>query len=85
MDFQKLAVVMAGKELVCVNKFGRPLVGGVQVVRDCTVPGRFQATPLQSQLLGDCRTGNDRGDTWENLPGKQLESARLSERSYAVH
>jgi len=38
------AVVMAEKELVCVGKFGRPLVGGVQVVRDCTIPGRSQAT-----------------------------------------
>jgi len=44
MDFQKSAVVMAGRELVCVDKFGRPLVGGVQVVRDCMVPGRSQAT-----------------------------------------
>jgi len=44
MDFQKSVVVFAGNELVCVDKFGRPLVGGVQVVRDCTVPGRFQAT-----------------------------------------
>jgi len=44
MDFQKSVVVMAGQELVCVDKFGRPLVGGVQVVRDCTVPERSQAT-----------------------------------------
>jgi len=44
MDFQKSVVVMAGEELVCVDKFGRPLVGGVQVVRDCTVPGRSQVT-----------------------------------------
>jgi len=44
MDFQKSVVVMAGRELVCVDKFGRPLVGGVQVVRDCMVPGRSQAT-----------------------------------------
>jgi len=44
MDFQKSAVVIAGKELVCVDKFCRPLVGGVQVVRDCTVPGKSQAT-----------------------------------------
>jgi len=27
MDFQKSAVVMAGKELIGVDKFGRPLVG----------------------------------------------------------
>jgi len=44
VDFQKSVVVMAGRELVCVDKFGRPLVGGVQVVRDCTVPGRSQVT-----------------------------------------
>jgi len=44
MYFQKLVVVVAGRELVCVDKFGRPLVGGVQVVQDCTVPGRSQAT-----------------------------------------
>jgi len=35
---------MVGKELACVDKFGRPLVGGVQVVQDCMIPGRSQAT-----------------------------------------
>jgi len=44
MDFQNFALVMAGKKLVCVDKFGRPLVGGVQVVNNCMVPGRSQAT-----------------------------------------
>jgi len=44
MDFHKSAVLMAGKELSCVDKFGRPLVGGVQVVRNCTVPDRSWAT-----------------------------------------
>jgi len=44
MDFQKSVVVMVGKELVCVDKFDRPLVSGVQVMRGCTVPGRSQAT-----------------------------------------
>jgi len=44
MDFQQSVVVMAEKELVCVDKFNRPLVGGVQVVPDCTVPGRCQTT-----------------------------------------
>jgi len=44
MDFHKSAVLMAGKELFCVDKFGRPLVGGMQVVHNCTVPGRFRAT-----------------------------------------
>jgi len=28
IDFSKLAVVMAKKELACVDKFGRPFVGG---------------------------------------------------------
>jgi len=32
MNFQNSAVVMAGKELVCFGKFGKPLVGRVQVV-----------------------------------------------------
>jgi len=35
---------MAGKELTCVDKSGRPLVGGVQVVRNCMIPGRSRAT-----------------------------------------
>jgi len=35
---------MAGRELTCVDKFGRPLVGGVQVVRNCTIPGCSRAT-----------------------------------------
>jgi len=46
MDFQKLAMVIVEKGVVCVNKFGRPLVGKIQVVQDCTVPGRSQATIL---------------------------------------
>jgi len=44
MDFHKSAMLMAGKELSCVDKFGHPLVGGMQVVRNCTVPGRSRAT-----------------------------------------
>jgi len=40
IDFSKLAVIMAERELACVDRFGRPLVGEVQVVRCCTVPGR---------------------------------------------
>jgi len=44
IDFQKSVMVMAGKELVCVDKFGRPLVDGVQAVQDGMVPGRSQAT-----------------------------------------
>jgi len=44
IDFNKSAVMMAGRELACVDRLGRPLVGGVQVVQRCTVPGRFQAT-----------------------------------------
>jgi len=44
IDFNKSAILMAGKELTCVDKSGRPLVGGVQVVRNCTIPGRSRAT-----------------------------------------
>jgi len=44
IDFCKSAVVMAGRELVCVDRFGRHLVGGVQVVQRCTVAGRSRAT-----------------------------------------
>jgi len=35
---------MARRELTCVDKFGRPLVGGVQVVRSCMIAGRYRAT-----------------------------------------
>jgi len=44
IDFKKSVVVMAGRELACVDKFGRPLVGRVQVVGDCMVPRRSHAT-----------------------------------------
>jgi len=44
INFSKSAILMAGKELTCVDKSGRPLVGGVQVVRNCTIPGRSWAT-----------------------------------------
>ena len=44
IDFSKSAMVMAGGELACVDKFGRPLVGGVQVVQNCTIPGPSCAT-----------------------------------------
>jgi len=44
IDFSKSAILMAGKELTCVDKSGRPLVGGVQVVRICMIPGRSRAT-----------------------------------------
>jgi len=37
-------MLMGDRELACVNKFGRPLAGGVQVVRNCTIPGRSRAT-----------------------------------------
>jgi len=43
-NFQKSAMVMAGKKLACVKKFGRTLVGEVQVVWDCINLGRSQAT-----------------------------------------
>jgi len=39
IDFNKWAVMMARHELACVDRFSGSLVGGVQVVRRCTVPG----------------------------------------------
>jgi len=44
IDLGKSAILMAGKELTCVNKSGHPLVGGVQVVLSCTIPGHSRAT-----------------------------------------
>jgi len=44
IDFNKSAMLMGSRELTCVDKFGCPLVGDVQVVRNCTIPGRSQAT-----------------------------------------
>jgi len=35
---------MAGRELTCVDKSGRPLAGSVQAVRKCAIPGRSRAT-----------------------------------------
>jgi len=78
MDFQTSAVVMAGKELVCVDKFGRPLVHGAHVVQNYKIPGN---SLLQSQLQGDRRSGSCGGNAWRNLIGKQPELARLSERT----
>jgi len=46
-------MVMSGRELACADKFGRPLVEGVQVVRNCTVPGHSWATI-------HCRVNNSR-------------------------
>jgi len=44
IDFSKSGMLMGDRELACVDKFGRPLAGGVQVVRSCTIPGHFRAT-----------------------------------------
>jgi len=44
IDFSKSAMLMADKELTCIDKSGRPLVGGVQVVQNCTVPGHSRVT-----------------------------------------
>jgi len=35
---------MGHKELTFVDKLGRPLAGGIQVVQSCTIPGRSRAT-----------------------------------------
>jgi len=44
VDFSKSAVMMAGRELACVSRFGNLLVERVQVVRRCAVPGHSRAT-----------------------------------------
>jgi len=43
INFNKSAVIKAGRMLAFVDKFGRPLVRGVQVVHRCTIPGHSQA------------------------------------------
>jgi len=35
---------MGDQELACVDKFGHSLAGGVQVVRNCMIPGHSRAT-----------------------------------------
>jgi len=44
IDFSKSAMLMGDRELTSVDKFGRPLAGGVQVVWNCTIPSRSRAT-----------------------------------------
>jgi len=44
INFRNFAMLMGNRELACVDKFGRPLAGGVQVVRNCTIPGHSRAT-----------------------------------------
>jgi len=44
MDFGKSVMVMGNKELTCVEKLGCSLAGGIQVVQNCTIPGRSRAT-----------------------------------------
>jgi len=44
IDFNKSAMLMGDRELACVDKLGRPLAGGVQVVRSCTIPGHSRGT-----------------------------------------
>jgi len=44
IDFSKSAMLMGDRELACVDRFGHPLAGGVQVVRSCTIPSHSQAT-----------------------------------------
>ena len=52
LDFQRSTVNVAGRDLRCVDKHGRPLVSGVQVIRDSVIPGRSQAN-LQCRVT--CR------------------------------
>jgi len=43
INFHKSAMLMAGNELTCVDKSGHPLAGGMQVVRNCTMPSRYHS------------------------------------------
>jgi len=79
IDFNKSAVMMAGRELACVDRFGRPLVGGVQVVQCCTVPGCSRATV---RCRVNCREIFDLGVGEGALGSVQLANSlnRLDER-----
>jgi len=44
IDFSKSVMLMASRGLTCVDKSGRPLVEGEQVVWDCMILGRSRAT-----------------------------------------
>jgi len=44
IDFSKSVMLMGDRELACVDKFGRPLAGGIQVVQSCTILGHSRAT-----------------------------------------
>jgi len=79
IDFNKSAVVIAGRELACVDRFDRPLLGGVQVVQRCTVPGRSQATV---RCRVNCREISDSGVVEGALGVVQLANNlnRLDER-----
>jgi len=79
IDFNKSAVVMAKRELACVDRFGRPFVGGVQVVQRCTVPGCSRATV---RCRVNCREIIDLGVVEDALGGVQLANSlnRLDKR-----
>jgi len=78
IDFNKLAVVMAGCELACVDRFGRPLVGGMQVAQRCTVPVCSWATV---RCRVNCRKISDLGVVQGALGAVQLANSlnRLDE------
>jgi len=44
IDFSKFVMVMDNRELTCVDKLGRSLAGGIQVVRSCIIPDHSRAT-----------------------------------------
>jgi len=44
IDFSKFVMLMGNKKLTCVDKLGRSLAGGIQVVWSCTIPGSSRAT-----------------------------------------
>jgi len=72
---------MAGRELACVDRFGRPLVGGVQVVQRCTAPGSSRTTVC---CRVNCREISELGVVEGALGGGGVQLAnslnRLDER-----
>jgi len=70
IDFSRSALLMAGRELTCVNKSGRPLAGSVQAVHKCTIPGPSRAT-------AHCRV-NDSQISWLGVVEGAHTGARLA-------
>jgi len=72
IDFNKSAVMMVERVLACLDKFGRPLVGEVQVVPGCTNSECSQATVC---CRVNCRKISELGVAEGALGGIQLANS----------